>query len=452
MGKWGATAYIIGNIMGAGIFISPASILVYTNSVGLALSIWILSAIISILGAYTYVELGTSIRRSGADFAYLSFVNWKSIAFAFMTCGCILVYPATLAIQAATFSEYMIQTLNIKFENEWALFASQKLIGFSLIWLILYLNFFSIKTFVSRFEIISAVAKLASTGLVISIGMYYLIIKRKTEYLADPFANSTRDLGRIADAFFGGLFAYDGWDVLNFGVEELDNPRTTMSFAIIVGMLTVAVVFCLMNLSFFVVLSAQEITSSNAVASIFAQHTMGQFQYIIPILISLVLIGTFNGTMFAGSRYLFAASRQRQFPAFLSCVNSKHDSPRAALFIHVFLALCFSFAGNLSELVNYVGFCYWAQRVLTTIALLYIRLFKIPVHPDAIKTPIIVPILFLVSCTALCVVTIVQDFKSAFFGLLMLFGAFVIYYLFVWEKACSEFHGTIGWLVGLMNL
>lgn len=34
-------------------------------------------------------------------------------------------------------------------------------------------------------------------------------------------------------------------------------------------------------------------------------------------------------------RYLFAASRQRQFPAFLSCVNSKHDSPRAALFIHV---------------------------------------------------------------------------------------------------------------------
>ncbi|KAI1705026.1 amino acid permease domain-containing protein [Ditylenchus destructor] len=76
MGKWGATAYIIGNIMGAGIFISPASILANTNSVGLALSIWIISAIISILGAYTYVELGTSIRRSGADYAYLTYVKW----------------------------------------------------------------------------------------------------------------------------------------------------------------------------------------------------------------------------------------------------------------------------------------------------------------------------------------------------------------------------------------
>ncbi|KAI1706773.1 amino acid permease domain-containing protein [Ditylenchus destructor] len=290
------------------------------------------------------------------------------------------------------------------------------------------------RTFVSRFEIVSAMAKLSSTGLIIIIGMYYLIVKGKTENLMNPFVNSTQNMGRIADAFFGGLFAYDGWDVLNFGVEELENPRRTMSFAIIVGMCTVAVVFCLMNLSFFVVLTTFDITSSDAVATTFSQQTMGHFQYIIPVLISLVLVGTFNGTMFAGSRWLFAASRQRQFPAFLSCVNPKHDSPRAALFVHVSLALAFSFIGNLTELVNYVGFCYWAQRVLTTSALLYIRIWKVPVHPEAIKTPIIIPIIFLIACTLLCIITIIEDFKTALVGLLMLGGAFIIYALFVWEK------------------
>lgn len=76
MGKWGATSYIIGNMVGSGIFITPTTILNNTSSVGLSLVIWALSAVISALGAYSYLELGTRIRRSGSDFAYLCFVEW----------------------------------------------------------------------------------------------------------------------------------------------------------------------------------------------------------------------------------------------------------------------------------------------------------------------------------------------------------------------------------------
>lgn len=42
--------------------------------------------------------------------------------------------------------------------------------------------------------------------------------------LTNPFANSTYDAGQLTSAFFAGLFSYDGWDVLNFGAEELENP------------------------------------------------------------------------------------------------------------------------------------------------------------------------------------------------------------------------------------
>uniref|UniRef100_A0A914ECU2 Amino acid permease n=1 Tax=Acrobeloides nanus TaxID=290746 RepID=A0A914ECU2_9BILA len=47
MGLLGAISYIIGSIIGSGIFITPTSIIENTNSVGLSLSIWIVSAIIS---------------------------------------------------------------------------------------------------------------------------------------------------------------------------------------------------------------------------------------------------------------------------------------------------------------------------------------------------------------------------------------------------------------------
>ncbi|VDN85573.1 unnamed protein product, partial [Brugia pahangi] len=107
MGLCGAISYIIGNIVGAGLFITPTSVLQQVNSVGLSLIIWSVTALISLLGAFCYMELGTSIRRSGAHFAYLCYVKWYPIAFAFICVGCFVIFPATLAIQTETFSEYL---------------------------------------------------------------------------------------------------------------------------------------------------------------------------------------------------------------------------------------------------------------------------------------------------------------------------------------------------------
>jgi solute carrier family 7 (L-type amino acid transporter), member 9/15 len=70
------------------------------------------------------------------------------------------------------------------------------------------------------------------------------------------------------NAFFAGLFSYDGWDVLNFGAEEVENPRRTMSFAIIVGMSCVTSIYLSINLSYFVVLDIETFKRSPAVAMV----------------------------------------------------------------------------------------------------------------------------------------------------------------------------------------
>ena len=75
----------------------------------------------------------TSIRRSGADFAYLRYVNWHPIAFSFMLGTCMLGYPLALAIEADTFAEYIISGFHIKFCDEGNAFVARKLIGFTLV-------------------------------------------------------------------------------------------------------------------------------------------------------------------------------------------------------------------------------------------------------------------------------------------------------------------------------
>ncbi|VDM45047.1 unnamed protein product [Toxocara canis] len=352
-----------------------------------------------------------------------------------MCAGCALNYPATLAIQAQTFAEYIIKGFELELADPTATYFAKKLIGFSLLWLLMFLNFFSLKTFVSRFQIVATFAKVISTAIVIGTGFYYLIFKGWTQNMVNPFEGTHFDIGNVALALFAGLFSYDGWDILNFGAEEIERPRRTMPLAIIIGMSLVAIIYIATNISYFVVLNVDQIKASEAVASTFAAATLGNFQYAIPFLICVLLVGSLNSSLFAASRYLHAAARQGHLPSFISCANDLNDSPRAAVFVNILLSMGLSFAGDLDTLISYVGFAQWSQRSLTMLALLWIRFRHKPVHPDAIRTPIIMPIIFFVICTALVVVTIMKDMRVSGVGLGVIFAGFIIYFLFLYERS-----------------
>lgn len=90
----------------------------------------------------------------------------------------------------------------------------------------------------------------------------------QTQNFARPFDDSKFEVGKLVSAFFAGLYSYAGWDILNFGAEEIDNPRRTLPLAIIIGMSTVLGLYMLMNVAYFAVIDVDAMLHSQAVASV----------------------------------------------------------------------------------------------------------------------------------------------------------------------------------------
>lgn len=111
VGLIGGISLIIGTMIGSGIFASASGVFSKAGSAGMGLVTWALCGVISMLGALCYAELGTTIVKSGAEYAYLKFSFGNPAGFLYAYTSTVLLKPAQLAIIALAFGQYIIEPL-----------------------------------------------------------------------------------------------------------------------------------------------------------------------------------------------------------------------------------------------------------------------------------------------------------------------------------------------------
>ncbi|OXB69370.1 hypothetical protein ASZ78_004860 [Callipepla squamata] len=379
IGCFDGVSFIIGTIVGAGIFVSPTGVLKHSLlNVGVALTIWTASGLVSLMGSLCYAELGTALPFSGGEYSHIKRGLGSVPAFVFIWTST-FTKPASNAARALLFAEYVTQPFYSICPAPEVL---KKCLALAVLWSLGILNGRSVKM-AAWVQTVFTLLKMMALS-VIAVGGIVLLAGGRKENLArfeDMFGSEMPNASQIAEAFFQGLYAYGGWWSLNYMAEEMKNPSRNIPLTVMTAVPAV-IVFYLLNSFLLSLLEIQNMVPTPllmlfflavAVAVTWADRVIPSVAWIIPLSVAVSIFGALNSSIFTLGRLSYAGSQSGHLPVLISMLNVHTCTPAPAMIFSTTIASIFIIPSDLIMLTNYFGFSAWLMIGLTCASLIVLR-------------------------------------------------------------------------------
>jgi len=341
-----ATAVIIANMIGTGVFTSLGFQLLGIQSGFLILMLWIVGGITALCGALTYAELGAALPRSGGEYNFLSHIYHPVAGFTSGWISSTIGFSAPTALAAITFGSYLSAVFPI---------LSAKLLAIGILAAMTFIHASNRKNS-GGIQRVFTILKIAL--IIIFCVLAILLVSEPQPINFMPLSNDASLLfsSTFAVSLIYVNYAYNGWNAATYISSELEHPQKSLPGILITGTLIVTVCYVALNYVFLYAAPIDELSGKVEIGVIAAQHIFGSTgATIMGTVLSILLVSTVSAMTLAGPRVLQVIGEDFKVFKVLAVTNSD-GVPYRAIYFQSAIALIFILTSSFESILVFSGF------------------------------------------------------------------------------------------------
>ena len=432
LGTRDLTLLVVGNVIGSGIFLVPSSVLAQSGeSVPIAMTVWLVGGVLSLLGALSYAELG-AMEGPGSGGGLYAFIRDGFGAFPAFLYGWTLFFVigagtiATLAVAAANYTTQFIPMTTMQ----------KDIVAVTLIVLMAAINVRGTRESAMVQNVATAikvVAILAMSGVMFALGTGSSGVD--VAHAVTPASPSGVGLSIISV-----LWAYEGWQYVTFVSAEAKDPQRSLPKAITIGTVLLIAIYLIANAAYLAALGPARVASSERVAGEAVAAVMGPAAGgLIAAAIIVSMYSAAHATVITVPRVYFAMARDGLFFRRLAEIHPRFGTPAVAIVSSCAWAVVLALSGTFEQLLTYVVFIGWIFYALGAAAVIALRTkrpdavrpFRVPFYP-------ITPVLFVSAGAMIVLNTVYMQPRDSAIGIAVVLAGAPAYLIWTRRRAAGQ--------------
>ncbi len=403
---------IIGSVIGSGIFLVPGGILrQVNNSVAVALLVWIVGGLLSLLGALTYGELAALNPAAGGLYVYIRDAFGPLPAFLYGWTLFLVIASGEVAALAVAFGSYLGEIVPM------TSFAA-KVAALAMILVVTAVNVRGVRQSADLQNwttLVKVGALLAMSGVLLALGREYA----GTRAALWPAHASGSLLSGFGLAMIAALWAYEGWQFATYSAGETLDPQRNFPRAFLAGTTFLIAVYLVANVAYLAALGPDVAARSDTIAAMSVGVVLNpRAAKLIALAILISVFSAANSVQLTAPRVFYAMAGDGLFFRRLAEVHPRFRTPAYAVLAGGAWSAVLACSGTFQQLFTYVIFSGWIFYALAAASIFVYRRrvpkaacpYRVPGYPWT-------PALFILAAGALVANTIAKAPRGAAEGL-----------------------------------
>lgn len=412
-GFWTGVFVVAASMVGSGILGTSGTTLRDTGSPAALLILWIIGGFMALAGALTVAELGSALPKAGGDYVFVREAFGNAVGFVFGWCNLLFTFAGPVA---------WIALLTVDYISPNKLDAAE-----SAAWATGIIAVFTIVHCIGQRESgwVQNLTTIVKLAIFVAFAIFGFASGGGSFSHFSQGGSAVENLGWVGLAvnLTYVLYAYSGWNGAAYLAGEIRDPERNLPRSLIVGSLTVTVLYLLINAVYVYAIPMSELQDPankdkvSTIAAFAGERLFGEnISRTLSVIFGIGMLATVSALLFTAPRIAFMMSRDHLMPAPIGWLHPTRQTPTFAVMLVGVLSAAIVWSGSSGQILDFTAVGLTAMSALTVGSIFPLRLrtdlprrYRVPLFP--------LPPIFFLLLTAMTVALVIRESKVVTIGM-----------------------------------